>query len=401
MRKTVILLLLLFLAGLAGCSLQLGDAVREPQEEGSLFSMDQIPSGKERDDGSLALIQDENGLWGYLAKDGQIKIPCRFSEAAPFSEGLAPVREPDGLFGYITVNGEYAPYLHPAFTEASCFSEGAAAVRLNDSDYFYINHSGELFFQERILDYGPDFWEPFLNTFLFATEFRNGCAVAAEQSPQGETDYFLLSPRGDIVMELEAEWCENEMHPAAGYLPDENGYIIIGEQSGESVLYGVIDLQKKTVLPAEYEEVLPYSDGLFAARKNGLWGYVNEKNETVLDFQYPRAGSFVDGSAPAEIGGSWGLIGKDGVKKTVFLYEDASEKGFCEGLLRIKYQGKWGFLDTEGNFRVVPALYAAGDFSCGVAVYETEDGKQGVINAAGEIVIPAEYGKICDFRRDG
>lgn len=45
-----------------------------------------------------------NGKWGFINKFGVEVIPCKFSNAESFSEGLAPV-EIDGNVAYIDQSG--------------------------------------------------------------------------------------------------------------------------------------------------------------------------------------------------------------------------------------------------------------------------------------------------------
>ena len=48
----------------------------------------------------------DNGLWGYIDQDGEIKIEPIFLQASKFSEGLAAVRL-KGIYGYINNQGEF------------------------------------------------------------------------------------------------------------------------------------------------------------------------------------------------------------------------------------------------------------------------------------------------------
>ena len=55
---------------------------------------------------NLARFQDyETGLWGYINESGKEVIPAQYEDAQDFSEGLAAV-ETDGLYGFIDVSGE-------------------------------------------------------------------------------------------------------------------------------------------------------------------------------------------------------------------------------------------------------------------------------------------------------
>ena len=51
-------------------------------------------------------VQNENGLWGYVNVDGQEVIPCQWDEAYPFDAGLALVAYSDGKTAYIDHAGK-------------------------------------------------------------------------------------------------------------------------------------------------------------------------------------------------------------------------------------------------------------------------------------------------------
>ena len=89
-----------------------------------------------------------NGKYGYLDTMGQIAIECRFTHAAPFSDGraVASDAEPDAsgmvtLVGVIDAKGDYV--VKPHYNVVKQFSEGFAAVGL-DGKWGYINADGKV-----------------------------------------------------------------------------------------------------------------------------------------------------------------------------------------------------------------------------------------------------------------
>lgn len=53
----------------------------------------------------FAAVQDIDGYWGYINKDGQEIIPCQYVQADKFSEGLAGVLDEQGIIYYIDKKG--------------------------------------------------------------------------------------------------------------------------------------------------------------------------------------------------------------------------------------------------------------------------------------------------------
>ena len=71
-------------------------------------------------------------------------------------------------------------------------------------------------------------------------------------------------------------------------------------------------------------------------------------------------------------------------------------KDFSEGLAAVKTDGKWGFIDTEGNL-VIEAIYdGAESFSEGKAAVQL-DGRWGFINASGDTVISFTFQSVVSF----
>ena len=54
----------------------------------------------------LAPVQNYEGLWGFINKRGKEVIPCQYSGCRYFHEGLAAVQNHEGLWGYINMSGE-------------------------------------------------------------------------------------------------------------------------------------------------------------------------------------------------------------------------------------------------------------------------------------------------------
>ena len=160
----------------------------------------------------FAAVQDENGNYGYIDKIGQLVIPYQYKDAKPFqngltivqisdnewtfidkagkrpysiwaevrafSEGLAPVKNANGLWGYINEKGEVV--LDFQWTDAYSFSEGLAAVSVDDK-YGYINKQGEVVIQPQ---------------WLVAGEFSEGLApVSVSMMKMG-----YINTKGEMIV---------------------------------------------------------------------------------------------------------------------------------------------------------------------------------------------------------
>ncbi|MGN1058892.1 MAG: WG repeat-containing protein, partial [Clostridia bacterium] len=88
----------------------------------------------------LACVKNAEGLWGYINPAGSPVIPCSFAAADSFSDGLALVQS-EGLYGYIDSWGQAV--IAAAYEEAYPFAGGLACVK-KDGLYGYIDVTGAM-----------------------------------------------------------------------------------------------------------------------------------------------------------------------------------------------------------------------------------------------------------------
>lgn len=87
------------------------------------------------------------------------------------------------------------------------------------------------------------------------------------------------------------------------------------------------------------------------------------------------------------------------------VFSGCSSKGkdkeslFNEGLISVYIDGKWGFINKDGEVAIEAKYDLATNFSCGLATVGI-DGKFGYINAKGEIVIPLQFDGASIFSED-
>lgn len=77
--------------------------------------------------------------YGYINTSGELVVPFQWSSAGSFSEGLAAVRDENGLYGYINTSGELV--IPCMFESAGEFTADRAVVKLNGTNV-YIDQTG-------------------------------------------------------------------------------------------------------------------------------------------------------------------------------------------------------------------------------------------------------------------
>ncbi len=101
-----------------------------------------------------------------------------------------------------------------------------------------------------------------------------------------------------------------------------------------------------------------------------------------------------DGLFPVPVNGKWGFVDIEGDMVISPIYDGAGD--FSEGLARVGVGAKWGFVDREGNLVAEPVYEEAGDFSEGLAAVRVGQ-RWGTINRFGKQVASPLFEQAGDF----
>ncbi len=80
---------------------------------------------------------------------------------------------------------------------------------------------------------------------------------------------------------------------------------------------GYIDSTNNIVIPLDYETAMSFSEGYACVVKGGKCGYIDKENNVVIDLEYDAATPFEDGEAKVKKIGRWGTITPDGAVKWI------------------------------------------------------------------------------------
>ena len=351
---------------------------------------------------ALASVIDDDKMYGFINKKGEMVIPAKFEKTGNFSDGLAAAYDGDN-WGYINPKGEWA--IPPKFEHVKSFDTGVAIVEI-EGKWEYINKSGEVLNiakSEKLYDFhdGVAFFRKgdlvgLMNTkgeiivepkFKKITAFHNGYARFVSQSDQ----WGIVDTKGNIVVEAK--------YDAIGSYVDQVAWVRNGEQlglvsgdtytkidavkiwdfaSGENLTYaqkdeliGFMNKKGKWVIPPTFEKAKSFSKDLAPAYDGENWGFVDRSGKYVIAPQYENVDPFsADGLAAVKIDGEYGFIDTQGKLVIEAKYEISSggggkfgafkamvsnvlnmeqSKGFVNGLARVEHKGDFGFIDTAGN----------------------------------------------------
>jgi hypothetical protein len=153
-------------------------------------------------------------------------------------------------------------------------------------------------------------------------------------------------------------------------------------------------------IPCAYEEIQPFSEGLARVRRGGLYGFVDGQCREAAPAVYDDAFPFSGGFASARLRGKYGFILRGSL---AFKEKDFIDIGpYSEGLASARDRGgagdRCGYIDAEGNERIIFRFFMCASFSEGLApVLRELSGKWGFIDASGKEAIKPLYDSVTGF----
>jgi len=317
--------------------------------------------------------------WGFVDGEGRL-IPkatdgkkakgfsmgisdkAEYDEARKVRGGLAAVRLMD-RWGYVAYQeGGIRIAIAPRFLQARDFSEGLAAVEESED-----------------------------------APVAEGMEVAEDKTeedakkPAGPAAWGYILPSGKL-------WGRLDFAVAGDFLDGRAAVRALGE----NMPWVLIDSKMKTRTTKNYGGLIPLGARRVAWKQSGEWGLMdlqervieirpglkNQDGEGVGQDVLGAVGPFGDERAPAkEPGGKWGYLDPEGKWAILPKFERANV--FHGGLAAAKEPGgKWGYLKPDGSWGLEPKYTKARAFTDGLAAVseqgEVELGAEGTMGGVWE-----------------
>ena len=228
----------------------------------------------------------------------------------------------------------------------------------------------------------------------------------------------------------------------------DNDLEIVSEGSYPDIKYGVKNSEGIMVVPmGAYDEICYFNEGRARVTKNDKYGYINSEGREIVPpvykdaertfhnghaavYQVDKNGNyhygFVDkegnlitpivysdnGGGYDSGGERWpgnfshgyakvmkeyqgvGFIDTTGKETVPLLYEDARDRlDDSTPLLAVKKDGRWGFVDLDGNKKIEFIYDGVFPFKDGYAVVEN-NGYRGLIDSSGREIVPLEFSNV-------
>lgn len=183
---------------------------------------------------------------------------------------------------------------------------------------------------------------------------------------------------------------DSELRPVEGrYLrPLSEGHAQFETKDGRQ---GFLDAELNVVIPPIYRLTADFSEGLAWATEeyeHVRSYFLNPNGARVLTFDTPCDMMFSDGLLAVRSDGLWGYVNRDQEWVIRPAYHFAYP--FLGEMTRIQVDGKWGFLNAEGDIVVEPQYDGVWPFSEGLAAVQVE-AVWGFINAMGDMVTDPQF----------
>ncbi|HMP94068.1 MAG TPA: WG repeat-containing protein [Phnomibacter sp.] len=314
-----------------------------------------------------ALIPYRNAMneWGYCNAQKQIIIPCQYTDAIPFANGVAWVQT-NKLWGLINTKGQW---VYPAKSDypPDPFTKSLAVIKVNGS-YGCINKAGK------------EVVPPIYNALR---RNDNSTYIAVNKSGR----WGIIDSTGKEIVPA--------MYNDAGPFYEGLASVKINGK------WGFIDMNNKLVIPAEYDFVKDFNSGIAPVRKAELWGYINKTGQIVLPITYEWCEALEGGLGYARNQDGDALIDKTGKPITPFSFgavytstnpyiivrnrderygvidrtgkvivpmvHDDMGVRVTEGLVPTEQKGLWGFINLKNQWVIKPQYIYASHFVNGIA----------------------------------
>ena len=287
--------------------------------------------------------------WGYADNLGEVVIPCIYDETYLFGEQKFALVKVNQLYGVVDKSGEIV--IESKYNNISLIEDKYCILQINNK---YLISS--------ISFYNSIELKPFEFDYI-------------EYLSNGNFSVF----KGKII-NLDLGFSQPDV-----------------EYKG----YWGIHSDNKQILECNYDRINVISDSLYSVKKDSKWGIIiipiNMNNQEIR-LIYDEIISLKNGFFAVLITHLWFIKNGNGFDISDLGFEEIGD--YSEGLINVRYNGKWGYLDKTGK-NVIPFRYDFADiFSCRRALIGINENGEilfGNINHNGDLSIKIQFSFASNF----
>lgn len=283
-------------------------------------------------------LDEKTNKYGYKDESGKIVIKPLYDIAYEFTDGkYAEVnigadyeKNKGGKWGIIDTKGKL---VHPVkYDNAKCLGYNLFALNIG---HRFSNMDATPSGKFAIFNAAGKALTPFIYSgFLTAVRFNEGYAPLETWDGKKQR-YGLLDSTGKVAVPAK--------YDEVGNFREGMCKLTLNGKSG------FIDKTVKLVIPMKYEEANIFSEGLAAVKLNGKYGFINPKGQEVISFEYEDANYFEEGYAAVKKNGKWGIINNKNKLIVDFIYDGISWIKNDANEIRVKKDNKYINVDRQGN----------------------------------------------------
>ena len=246
------------------------------------------------------------------------------ADALPFSEGLAAIVPPNSKIAFINTKFETVFTLENIEYSGS-FSNGLAPVQNTEGRWGFVNKIGELSIP---------------CVYAFVSSFFNNTAIAIRRSEDLD-DYsiILINEKGEVIHDY-----KNKYKNCGQF---KEGLLAVNDGDG----WGFVNSEGEKIIPIKetWSNVTSFHNGHASYREDGEWGLINKKGEKVIRPKYSNPLIFDNGLAPYyERREGYGFINLKG-EKTISAQFDDIAFAFTNKNAIVKDGNYYIFIDNKGK----------------------------------------------------
>jgi hypothetical protein len=300
--------------------------------------------------------------WKYYNLQGEVIIDKRYALYYPFTEdGLAIAGK--GNFVVLDrtgnlLNTEVPVRLYDDHNYYKAYFSDGLLVTLHEGKFGCIDTGGRIAIRHKYYE---------------LTEFMGGYAIA-----RIKRSFFVVDKKGQEFSFKDST--------AARFKPfHENRAAYMNKKDK----WGFVDTEGNVAVAPQFNGVGNFHKGLAWARNEaGLIGYINPAGDWVIKPGFSAVKDFDAESGLALVKEStWMYINTSG---EVHPFKEEAKVSFSEGLVAVKKDGKFGYMNAGSEWICKPQFDSAWEFENGFA-WVKQDGLWGVIDKQGAVVLKPQF----------
>ncbi|MEX2564942.1 MAG: WG repeat-containing protein [Cyclobacteriaceae bacterium] len=189
------------------------------------------------------------------------------------------------------------------------------------------------------------------------------------------------------LLDEKGKWVVSPTVTAQKLYPGNDGFYgaLIGDH------YGFVNKEGMEIIPAEFDKVKRFSEGLSGVKKGLSWGFINQNAELVIPYYYDEVGDFYRGLALVKKNKKYNLINSQGETLMENYYDRISM--VSDNYYLTEDDGLFGLVNPSGKEILTPEFNELRREGLDLVLIRKGD-KYGIIKENGDYSLPLYYSKI-------